>query len=74
MKIKNIQTKNSDIVKTLVYQTPSATYHFTPGDKYLYLDFLDRNTTIKYKARSTRGKQELTRMLKYGFVKETLVK
>lgn len=74
MKIKNSQTKVSDIVKTLVYQIPSATYHFTPGDRYVYLDFLDRDTTIKYKAKSKTGKQTINRMLKYGFVKETLVK
>jgi len=74
MKINNKQSRKSDVIQTLVYKVASATYHFTPGDKYVYLDFLDRNTSIKYKIRSKTGKGLINRMFKYGFVKETYTK
>ncbi len=56
---------------TLLYKVPSATLRFTYGDKYVYLDFVDRCTTIKYKKRSKRGVALLKRIRKYGEIKVT---
>jgi hypothetical protein len=60
--------------KTLVYRVPSATFHHTIGDKYLFLDFVDRDNTIKYKTTTKTGKALLARMKKYGSYKVTYPK
>lgn len=56
---------------TLLYKVPSATFRFTYGDSYVFLDFVDRSTSIKYKKRSKTGTQLLKRMRKYGDIKVT---
>lgn len=56
---------------TLLYKVPSATFRFTYGEPYVYLDFVDRSTSIKYKKRSKVGTKLLKRMRKYGEIKVT---
>lgn len=52
---------------SVVYQVPSATFHHTYGDKYIYLNFTDRNTTIKYQKTSPRGRKLMSMLVKRGF-------
>ena len=59
---------------TLVYQIPSATYRYTLGDDYVYLDFVDRNATIKYRRDSKKGNDTVLRMLKRGKIKATFAR
>lgn len=59
------------IRNTFIHRVPSATYHHTVGEKYLFLDFVDRNRTIKYKVRSKIGKVLLERVKRLGVKKVT---
>ena len=56
---------------TFIHRVPSATYHHTVGERYLFLDFVDRNRTIKYKVRSKIGKVLLERVKRLGVKKVT---
>lgn len=60
--------------RTLVYRVPSATFHFTRGDNYVYLDFVDRNRSIKYKKTSKTGKMLIDRLKRRGVEKVTYPK
>lgn len=62
------------IRKAFVYNVPSATFHYTRGDDYVYLNFVDRNTTIKYKKNSFTGRKLIQRISKYGYQKDTYAK
>lgn len=56
---------------TFIHRVSSATYHHTAGERYLFLDFVDRNRTIKYKVRSKIGKVLLERVKRLGVKKVT---
>lgn len=56
---------------TLVHKVPSATFHYTYGDSYVYLDFVDRNRQIKYKVSSPQGARLIQRLDTYGTLKIT---
>jgi hypothetical protein len=59
------------IRQAYVYNVPSATFHYTRGDDYVYLNFVDRNSTIKYKRNSKTGRDLISRIKRYGYVKTT---
>lgn len=54
-----------------VRNVPSATFHYTVGDQKVYLNFVDRNTTISYPVKSPRGKYLVNYLKRLGYKKVT---
>jgi hypothetical protein len=54
-----------------VRNVPSATFHYTVGDKKVYLNFVDRNTTISYPVKSQKGKYLVDYLKRLGYKKVT---
>ena len=65
--------KDQVMFETVVYKSFSATYHYTAGDDYIYLTFVDRPTTIKYRINSERGQYLFDLAKRKGYVKATAV-
>jgi hypothetical protein len=60
-----------NIRSTFVHRVPSATFHYTLGDKKVYLDFVDRDATISYNARTAKGKKLIDYIKRRGQLKVT---
>jgi len=54
-----------------VRNVPSATFHYTVGDKKVYLNFVDRNATIACPTTSKRGKYLVNYLKRLGYKKVT---
>lgn len=57
--------------KTLIHKVPSATFHFTFGDDTVYMDFVDRKATIKYRLGTPKANYLLNLMHRKGSIKFT---
>ena len=66
--------KKLNVFETIVYRVPSATFRYTAGDFYVYLDFVDRDATIKYHINTPRGRDTLERVMRKGEVKRTNIR